>query len=283
MSRISIVSLAGILVLTGTVGAQQFEVASIRENKQGYIDLGGGARVLSGRTRCQTVDSPDIPGDPIPAPGPGRCVARNMTVKELINVAYGLRFGPARTVLNHFIPGGPRWTETTSFDVEAKAESPSVTTQNVLAMLRDLLVSRFHLTFHRENRETTALALVVSKDGHKLKPGDVQAKPSFVAAPVMRGENVPVTTLANFLTQRLGRPVVDRTGLTGVYSISLAWSPDPTELLPNGAPVGGGGAADQVNPSLTTALQEQLGLRLDSQRLPVEAFVIDSIDMPTPN
>jgi uncharacterized protein (TIGR03435 family) len=193
-----------------------------------------------------------------------------------------LRFGPARTVLNQFISGGPRWTETTAFDVDARAESPSATTQDLLAMLRDLLASRFHLTFHRETRETTALALSVSKNGHKLGPGDAQGKPAFVAAPTMRGENVPVTTLANFLTQRLGRPVVDRTGLTGVYDFSLTWSPDPTEFLPNGASVGGS-AADQSYPSLTTALQEQLGLRLESRRLPIETFVIDSIDMPTPN
>jgi uncharacterized protein (TIGR03435 family) len=259
-----------------------FEVASIRPNAQGFIDLGGGLRLLSGRTRCQATDTPLLPGDPLPSPGLGRCAVRNSTVKEMIDVAYGLRFGPVRAVLNQMIIGGPAWVETAIFDIDAKAEDPYATTQQMQAMFRTLIAERFKLTFHREPRQMTGLALVVSKGGHKLKEGDRKARPGFVTAPAVRGENVPVVTIANFVSQRLGRVVIDNTGLTSVYDFTLTWTPDPTELGPNGTPVRAR-SEDQASPSLVTALQEQLGLRLETRQAAVELFVIDSVEIPTPN
>ena len=280
---------AAFLALTVAVPARAqavrdpaFEVASIKPNSIGFIDLGRGLRLLRGETRCQATDTPAIPGDPLPPPGPGRCTIRNSTVKEMIDVAYELRFGPARPVLNQMIVGGPSWTETAVFDVDAKAESPTVTMQQMRGMLRTMLAERFHLTSHRESRQLTGLALVVAKDGHKLKEAAANGQPSFVAAPVVRGQSVPVGVIATLLSQRLGRPVADETKLTGRYDFSLTWTPDPLDLGPNGLPIGAD-SADRASGALVTALQEQLGLRLETRRVAVDAFIIDSIAMPTPN
>ena len=259
-----------------------FEVASIKPNAQGFIDLGGGMRLLRGETRCQGADTRAIPGDPLPPAGPGRCVVRNATVKEIIDVAHGLRFGPVRAVLNEKIVGGPSWTQTEAFDIDARAANTSATGEQLLAMLRTLLVERFHLAFHREPRQMTGLALLVAKDGHKLKEASPGGKPAFTAAPVVRGQSVPIGTIANLLTQRLGRPVADETGLKGVYDFTLTWTPGPADLTPGGTPVDST-QTSQSGPSLATALEEQLGLRLETRRIAVDAFVIDAIDRPTPN
>src|SRR5262245_47976506 len=112
-----------------------FEVASIKPNADGFIDIGGGLRLLSGQTRCQAVDTRPVPGDPLPAAGLGRCNVRNSTLKEIINVAYGLRLGAPRSILNQMIVAGPSWAETAVFDIEAKAENPSTTTtQQMMTM-----------------------------------------------------------------------------------------------------------------------------------------------------
>jgi uncharacterized protein (TIGR03435 family) len=136
--------------------------------------------------------------------------------------------------------------------------------------------------FHREPRQFTGLALVLAKGGHKLKSGDPAGTPNFTAAPVVRGQNVPIVTLANLLSQRLGRPVTDKTGLTGLYDFTLSWTPDPTDFGPDGLPPGAG-AADRDRGGLMGALQDQLGLRLETRRTAIDAFVIDSIRRPTPN
>src|SRR5262245_197378 len=105
------------LIFSTTIAAQTFEVASIRPNGLGYIDIGGNARLLNGQTRCRGTDTQDIPGDPLPPTPLGRCRIGNSTLKEMINVAYALRFGPARPVVNQRIVGGPEWAESAAFDI----------------------------------------------------------------------------------------------------------------------------------------------------------------------
>jgi uncharacterized protein (TIGR03435 family) len=261
--------------------SQRFEVASIKPNVLGYIDLGRGLRGLSGQTRCRAVDTRVIPGDLLQAPAQGRCYVRNSTLKEIINTAYGFRFGPARSVLNQMIVGGPAWAETDVFDIEAKAEDPAtVTNQQMLVMLQSLLTERFKLKFHKETKEVSGYALLVAAGGSKLKEADPAEPQSFIAAPVVKGQKIPVLTLANVLAQRLGRPVFDQTSLTGLYDFTLKWTPDEIELGPNGLPRPAG---DPSGPSLMTAIQEQLGLRLQSQKVPTEVVVIDSVERPTAN
>jgi uncharacterized protein (TIGR03435 family) len=261
---------------------QSFEVASIKPNTQGYIDLGGGARLLSGATRCRAVDSPALPGDPIAPAATGRCNVGNSTLKELINVAYSLRAGAPRTILNQFIIGGPSWAETAAFDIEAKTEDASApTSQQMLSMLQSLLADRFRLRLHREQRDVSGFALVVSKDGSKLVEANPAEPQNFTAAPRVRGQKMPIATIANLVAQRTGRIVVDKTGLTGLYDFSLTWTPDETEFSVNGLPASR--TLDQTGPSLVTALQDQLGLRLEPQKVPMQVLVIDSVEMPSAN
>ena len=288
--RVSLQSYKGCIVIGSIIAfnafavatQERFEVASIKPNAQGFIDLGGGARLLSGATRCRASDSPVIPGDPLAPAALGRCSVRNSTLKEMINAAYSLRLGAPRSVLNQFVIGGPEWTNTQTFDIDAKVEdSTDKSFQQLLTLFQNLISERFRLRFHRENRDVSGFALVVSRSGSKLieaQPGDPQ---SFTAAPTVRGQKMPVSSLANLISQRTGRVVLDKTGLAGQYNFTLTWTPDETEFGVNGLPAVR--AADQTGPSLVTALQDQLGLRLESQKVPMEVFVIDSVEMPTAN
>jgi uncharacterized protein (TIGR03435 family) len=275
--------LASLTILFGAQPSRDsaFDVVSIKPDTQGFIDLGSGLRLLRGETRCGATDSVRTPGDPLPPAPPGRCVSRNSTVKELIDTAYDLRFGPVRAVLNQMITGGPAWTETRAFDVEAKAMTDTASMQEMRGMLRRMLAERFTLLFHRDRRQITGLALVVAKGGSRLQASEPGGTPGFTAAPIVRGQSVPIVTIVNLLSQRLGQPVADKTGLTGVYDFTLSWTPEPTELSASGRQV----VADDrfVGGGLATALREQLGLQLETERIMVEAFVIDSVTMPTPN
>jgi uncharacterized protein (TIGR03435 family) len=255
-----------------------FEVATIKPNALGFIDIGGGARLLSGQTRCHGSDFRPQAGDPLPVPPLGRCISRNSTLKELMNVAYGFRFAPVRATLNEMVIGGPSWVGSSPFDIEGKAEDPAATGPQMLNMLQTLLVDRFKIKFHRETRDVPGLVLVVGKDGSKLVEANAEEQPSFSMAPV-KGQKVPIGTITNFLSLRLGRIVVDKTGLRGLYNFTLDWKPDELELAPNGV-AAGAPPANQAGPSLTTALQEQLGLRLETQKIPMELIVLDSAEMP---
>src|SRR5207249_11108579 len=124
---------------------------------------------------------------------------------------------------------------------------------------------------------------VVAKDGPRLKEADASELPNFnMIPPAMTAENIRLDPLVNFLALRLGRVVTDNTGLKGRYDFSLTWTPSEGELAPNGSPVRLS-PADQSGPSLMTALQEQLGLRLEPQKVPMDLVVIDSAEMPSEN
>jgi uncharacterized protein (TIGR03435 family) len=264
--------------------AQAFEVASIRQNKDGFIDLGGGARVLSGATRCRGVDTRETPGDPLSPSALGRCTIRNSTLKELIDVAYGMRLGPPRIKVNQLILGGPAWASTTPFDIDAKAENPQTTTGDALiSMLQPLLGDRFKLKFHREVREMPGFTLVEAKDGSKLKESlaSTQVSVNFTSGQISV-QKAPLATLTNFLTLTLGKVVTNKTSLSGLYDFTLTWTPEEGELRPNGTPVVSV-ALDQPRLPLVVALRDQLGLQLESQRGPVEVIVIDAAEMPDGN
>jgi uncharacterized protein (TIGR03435 family) len=287
---LAMTALAVLPLLSQVAKKETFEVATVKPNPDGFIELGGGQRVLSGRTHCHGIDTRAIPGDLIGLPALGRCSVRNSTLKEIIDVAYNLRVGPVRSKVNQMILGGPDWASTTPFDIEGKAEDPSTTTEQELhVMLQDLLSERFKLRFHRETRELSALALTVYKNESKLKEAAVDEQPNFsmptnasISTPTVTGRKVPIGTLVDFLSLRFGRIVTDETGLKGRFDFTLTWTPDETELAPNGTP-SRSPLPDQPGPSLMTALQEQLGLKLESQKLPVALLVIDSALTPNPN
>jgi uncharacterized protein (TIGR03435 family) len=192
------------------------------------------------------------------------------------------------------ISGGPGWFESQGFDVLAKppqsAEADAGTRQlsndqrnQLRRRLQALLAERFQLVVHRETKEMPVYALVVAKNGPKLKEStkerDMGGMPGRVTA-----EGTPMEGLAEYLTGMLKRPVLDRTGLKGTYDFKLEWTPDPGGLGKlDEEKAGGASAPDPSGPSIFTALQAQLGLKLESQKGPVEFIVIDRAEKPSAN
>jgi uncharacterized protein (TIGR03435 family) len=226
--------------------------------------------------------------------------ATNVSAKLLIQTAYGIR--------QDLISGGPEWVESAGFDFDAKVAGPDVDVLKKLSpeqrrsMLQPALVDRFKLKVHTESKQLPVFELVVAKGGARLKeatPGDTYANgikgPDGVGrAGTMRmgpgqlmGQGIPITTLVNLLAQQLHKTVIDKTGLSGKYDLELTWTPDQgSDPMFKGADGGqprAEPAPDASGPSIFTALQEQLGLKLQSAKGPVETLVIDHIEMPSEN
>jgi uncharacterized protein (TIGR03435 family) len=234
----------------------------------------------------------------------GGYTATNMALRRLISIAYRINLANR----DHII--GPEWIDTARFDITARAPENSPADQ-IPDMLRALLADRFKLVTHVEIREAPVYALVSSRADSKLgpqltpsaldcsKPGTGLSS-SFgagvpgIAAPasmpqcgtisnvdangaVMRGGGRSMTQMANQLNGRVDRTVIDRTGLTGTYDFVLRWTPENLR----DAAVNAGPSRDGT--SIFTALQEQLGLKLEAQRGPVEFLIIDRVEPPAPN
>jgi uncharacterized protein (TIGR03435 family) len=208
------------------------------------------------------------------------CMA--VTVKMLVMEAYGVKAFQ--------VSGGPGWVGTTLWDMEARVEGVQrrLPKDHLDAMVRALLEDRFQPKVHRETKEMPVFALVVAKGGSKLRPHTGDPVPSTAnhgtgSFSVKQGG---VALLVNELQRQLFRVVIDKTDLKEAYDYTLTWAPEPgqggNESLglppqdhrPLPAPDG---------PSIFTALQEQLGLRLESQRGPVEIVVIDGVEKPSEN
>lgn len=193
-----------------------------------------------------------------------------LNVRSLIQIAYKMQ--------DWAISGGPDWLESARYDVEATLPAGSTESQ-VPAMMQALLAERFQLATRRETREFAVYKLMVAKKGPKLKPGDTgeQWKDGAMKGGIFRGglelHQCSMSMLAGILAGRLGRPVLDETNLTQVYDINLRWAPDD-------APPG---SSEAERPSLFTALEEQLGLKLESTKAPVEILVVTQISKPTAN
>jgi len=210
--------------------------------------------------------------------------AKNHALKTLIAAAYNLN--------PRAISGGPAWVDSDRYDIVAKTPGsvrPNLDEQ--MAMLRQLLSGRFQLTFHREPKEMKMYALTVAKGGLKVKASTVlpDAFPAgpppliFVVSPqVIRlpGRDATMTQLASVLQRAaLDYPVIDRTGLSGRYDFDLAFTPDETVF---GGDLGKG-SPEATEPGLFAALEQQLGLKLEATRGPVEALVIDHAARPVEN
>jgi uncharacterized protein (TIGR03435 family) len=197
----------------------------------------------------------------------GRLRIDNEPVKLLIRQAFQVQ--DAR------IAGTPAWVDTDRYDIEAKTGSPEkISREQMGPLMQNLLAERFHLKFHRETRELTVGALVVAKGGPKLKvkaDGDSNSMNTSGGGKrsKLMGTAVSMEGLASYVGNRLGRIVVDGTGLSESYGFTLEWAPDET--------------VDSAVPSLITALSEQLGLRVETRKSPVEVLVIDSIARPSEN
>jgi len=285
LSAVASTPLLDARVPQGVVDSPSFEVASIKQDTGDVLRMGG----------------PDV----------SQFRATGVTARLLIDFAY--------QISDFQLIGGPKWTASEKFDVDAKVqdsiaeqlrELPHVQQQEQLRlMLQSLLADRFALKITRSTKELPVFNLVLAKGGAKLTlvaPPPPETSVPFPALPSpdtpglaqggteisllpgdkasLAGKAVPVQSLANMLTALLGRQVVDQTGLQGSYDFVLFYTRDAG--LESGVPPSPNASApspDGAGTSLFTALQEQLGLRLESAKGPVQTIVIDQIKEPSPN
>jgi uncharacterized protein (TIGR03435 family) len=199
-----------------------------------------------------------------------------MTLKDVIQFAYGLH--------PNLIVGASGWMEGERYDIAGKPEPGRLPSADDLkAMLRGLLADRFKLTSHRALKEASVYVIVIAKTDAKMKersPVDAEASTNLTFQGArLPAKAVSMPMLAEALTIVLDRPVIDGTGLRGKYDFDLAWMPEPDQF-------GGHGSAapsDANAPDIFTAIQEQLGLRLDSQKRPVESLIVDHAEKPSEN
>jgi len=212
----------------------------------------------------------------------GRTVVTvNTSAHDLLAFAYQLH---ARQVV-----GAPEWVTSDKFDVSVQPTVEGMPNEAQLrALIRQLLTDRFNLTFHRETRELPVYALVVAKDGPKLtaSSGDPNGLPSllFRGLGTLPVTNASMTAFTEVMQSAvLDRPVVDRTGLAGRFDFTLRWTPDESQFGGLGVRVPPPPDDPNAPPTLFTAIQEQLGLRFDATRGPVEVLAIDRIERPSEN
>jgi uncharacterized protein (TIGR03435 family) len=213
----------------------------------------------------------------------GRFTANNATLKMLIQTAYDVR--------SHQISGGPNWLDSAKYDIDAKPDNATPIPDGpaggprVRLMLQSLLEDRFNLKLHRELRDEPVYELTIAKGGLKLKEAANSLKQQQRGMRIGRGQltgtAAPIVILVNVLSQQLGRSVIDKTGLAGQYDFELKWTPDVGQA--QGGPADAGPPPDLGGPSLFTALQEQLGLKLESTKGPVDVLVIDRAEKPSEN
>jgi uncharacterized protein (TIGR03435 family) len=214
----------------------------------------------------------------------GRFTATNITLKMLISLAWRTQ--------SFAISGAPSWVGTEGYDVVAKEPEPNATDDEFLLMMQNLLKDRFGLRVHTETREMPVYLLLPAKNGLKLpdvkpeacltfalKAGskDLHTDPQAgcggmnVAPGLIENEKVSMAWFAAVLEGVLGRPLIDRTGFTGSFRVRIEFAPIA------------GSDSESTKPSIFTALQEQLGLRLDSQKGSAEVLVIDHAERPSEN
>ena len=208
-------------------------------------------------------------------PLPGRLSASNATLAMQMAEAYH--------VYDFQISGGPKWLNADRYDIEAKAAEDTKPTETQLrGMLQQLLADRFKLVVHRETRELPVYRLEVGKGGPKFQASkDSDAPPEFrvFQRRQITAARAPLAYLVEALSFLVGRPVLDQTGLDGKYDYKLEWTPDETQVRSDEA-------APQLEgnvPSLASAIQEQMGLRLQSQKGPVEMIVIERAEKASVN
>jgi uncharacterized protein (TIGR03435 family) len=233
---------------------------------------------------------------------PGRVSVTCMTLRNLIQAAYGtFAAGPKAKPGRLRLLGAPEWAGSSRYNVTAKAPGDPPMDQMFGPMLQGLLEDRFQLKVHRETREFPVYTMTLAKGGLRIQqskegsciPLDLshsdQPSPDFCGRMTGRANGVHVTDDAygmtmteiasRFLANRLDRPVIDKTGREGLFDAHLEFARDN---LPIGAD-NAGAPADTAAPSIFTAVQEQLGLKLSPDKGPVEVLVIDHVEKPSVN
>jgi uncharacterized protein (TIGR03435 family) len=212
-------------------------------------------------------------------PGGQTFVGRCITARLLIAYSY--------KIIDSQLVGGPGWLDTELYDFDAKADH-SLTRAELAPVLQTMLAERFKLQFHRETRTMPSLALSVDKAGAKMKANDgpneweiaITSAPG-ASVPKFKGTRCPMSYLSWWVAQRMKRPVVDETGLDGFWGFTLEFVPDGLgegRKGPNGEPMPG-----LDGPNLPTALRQQLGLKLETEKGPIDVYVIGHVEKATAN
>jgi uncharacterized protein (TIGR03435 family) len=191
----------------------------------------------------------------------GSIHSTNVSLREFIKFGYGVK---------DYQVTGPDWLATQRFDIVAKAEAP-VPDDQLMAMLQTLLAERFKLAIHRETKERTVYELVVGKNGPRLHEVEAGGQHSSGGRGFLSAQKMSMSQLADSLSRTVSLPVLNMTGIKGAFDIELKWAPDDGRDNANG-------------PSLFTAVQEQLGLKLEQRKGPMEIIVVDHAEkVPTEN
>jgi len=233
------------LIYGQSTAAQRFEVASVKPS---------------------TADPNSFSGIKT---GHGRLDANYVTLKRCIMGAYCI--GPNQIV------GGPAWLDSERFEIVAKAEQLVDDDHALMVMLQSLLAERFKLAIHRETRTVVALVVEVAKNGPKLERGETGRAATTSGRGIIDAKNITMDRFAEVLSRQMDLPVINHTGLEGAFNLELQWVPENAMSTKPG-----NGAATDAGPSIFTAIQ-QLGLRLRSQKTPIDGFVIDHAEKPSEN
>lgn len=250
MKLLSVLSFVAILA-----SGQAFEAASIKPNNSGRP--GGGIST-----------------------DPARIKIINSSLKFCVQVAWNLK--------DFQVSGATGWMEMEHYDIDAVAASP-FTQEESRTMLRALLAERFGLVVHSEKQDKPGFALVPARNGPKLPPPTDDPSVMFSNTPsgdrTLSAPNVSMKRFADALSVALGAIVVDQTGIEGQYDVSFQWTPDSSapRMSKSGEPLPAPPVDAMPGPSIFTALQEKLGLRLESRKVPVEVIVIEHAHRPSEN
>jgi uncharacterized protein (TIGR03435 family) len=224
--------------------------------------------------------NPDAPGKALRVRG-RQFSTINTNLMDLITFAYGLH--PKQ------VTGGPDWLEKDKFDLLAEPDGEGQPNDKQWKiMVQKLLADRFQLTFHHEKDVLPVYALVVGKNGPKVtkSEGDPNGLPSLFFAGLgnLPARNATMADFAGVMQNAvLDRPVVDQTGLPGRYYFTLKWTPDESQFVGMGVTMPPPATDPAAPPDLFTAIQEQLGLKLEPTKAPVDVLVIDRVEKPSAN
>jgi uncharacterized protein (TIGR03435 family) len=260
--------LAGIALLAaGTAAAQApaapaFDVASVKVSQAAPGRDGGGRGMFGGRGARGNIQA-----------SPGSLTLRNVTLKNAVRWAYHV---------SEYQVLGPDWLDSTRYDIVARAPGAADEEQMQL-MLQSLLADRFKLVLHRQSKEFQVYVLSPGKNGTKLQEstgtgeGSIEAQPNRMSVVVAR---TPVSQMIDMLTAVLGAPVLDETGLKGKYDITVNLADYMAEMQS----AGGGAPPPDPLSIVKAALEQQLGLKLESRKMPLDVLVVDSAEkIPTEN
>lgn len=233
-----------------------FEAASIKPNSSGRA--GGGISTY-----------------------PARIKVINSTLKFCVQVAWNVK--------DFQVSGGAGWTGTERYDIDAVAAAP-FKQDELRTMLQALLADRFGLVIHRETQDKPGYALVIGRNGPKLPPPTDDPSVLFSRTPsgnrTLKAPNLSMSRFASALSTALGATVVDKTGIEGQFDVSFEWTPDPSSqplITKSGEPAPPPPSDAVPGPTIFTALQEKLGLKLESRKVPVEVIFIDRANRPSEN